>query len=132
MSKVPPLRDGAMARHFNRWGYRGIEEVRPGRFRAKLGGGDHILRSKYFDTPREAAKAYDRMARKIYGARGFYNFPKQPGERKVKPIDEDFCRLGHARKSNTYYRPDNGCAAYCRLCNRLAQIRSAARRKART
>jgi hypothetical protein len=125
--KAVPLRCDAMSTTWNRTGFRGVERFRD-RFRATIGG-DHIWRSQYFSTAVEAAKAYDRMARKIHGARGFYNFPR-PGERKVEPIDEDFCPHGHARKLHTYFRPD-GHVGYCRKCNRLAQERSAARRKAR-
>jgi hypothetical protein len=129
MSKVPPLRCDALSTHHNRWGFRGVEEVKPGRYRAKLGG-DHIWRSRYFSTAREAAEAYDKQARRRYGKLGFYNFPR-PGERRVRPADPDVCCHGHERALHTYYRPD-GCAGYCRKCNKLSQARSKARRKART
>jgi hypothetical protein len=131
MSKAVPLRVDALSTHHNALGFRGIEQVKPGRYRAKLGGGDHPWRSKYFDTPREAARAYDRQARKVYGARGFYNFPRPgSGEKRVRPADPDQCCRGHERESNTYFAPD-GRAGYCRKCNREAQVRSKARRKAR-
>jgi hypothetical protein len=124
MRRIPvPLRVGALSTHHNSTGFRGVEQIR-GRFRAALG--DHAWRSQHFDTAREAAKAYDAMARKVYGARGFYNFPRR-GERKVTPIDEDFCHHGHERRLHTYYAPD-GRASYCRKCNKQAQIHSKARK----
>jgi hypothetical protein len=128
-SKVPPLRCDAMSTTRNRTTYRGVDEVKPGRFRATIGG-DHPWRSQYFDTPREAARAYDRMARKIRGKLGFYNFPR-PGERRVRPADPDRCCHGHSRAQHTYFRPSGG-VGYCRACNKLAQQRAKARRKART
>jgi hypothetical protein len=129
MSKAVPLRVDALSTHHNRWGYRGVEQVR-GKFRAVLG--NKAWRSAYFATAVEAAEAYDREARRRYGARAFFNFP-HPGssERRVEPMDDDVCRQGHERKLHTYYRP-NGRPAYCRACNKLAQARSAARQKART
>ena len=122
-----PLRADALSTHHNRWGYRGVEQIRPGRFRAVLG--NKVWRSPYFSTVKQAARAYDKEARRRYGTRGFYNFPR-PGERQVEPADEDFCHNGHERALHSYIRPD-GRAGYCRLCNKQAQIRSAARRKSR-
>jgi hypothetical protein len=115
-----------MSTHRNKWGYRGVERVR-NKFRATLG--NHAWRSQYFDTVREAAEAYDRAARKVYGELAYLNFPRR-GEQQVEPIDEDFCAHGHARSLHTYYAA-NGRAGYCRKCNKLAQARSKARRKAR-
>jgi hypothetical protein len=126
MSKAEPLRVDALSTHHNKWGYRGVEEIR-GRFRAAIG--DHAWRSRYFDTAREAAEAYDAEARQRYGKLAYLNFPRR-GERQIKRADEDFCRHGHARELHTYYRPDG--RPQCRLCNALAHARSAARRKART
>jgi hypothetical protein len=106
---------------------RADRDVRPGRFRATLG--DHAWRSAYFSTAAAAAAAYDKQARKTYGELAFLNFPRR-GERKVEPMDEDVCRQGHPRALFTYFAPD-GRPGYCRKCNKLAQKRSAARRKAR-
>src|SRR5262245_4608225 len=127
MSKAVPLRCDALSTTWNKLGYRGIERVRD-RFRATIG--DHSWRSPYFDTAREAAEAYDHEARRRYGELACLNFPR-PGERQVEPADEDVCSQGHPRALFTYYRP-NGRPGYCRACNRLAQQRAKARRKART
>jgi hypothetical protein len=79
------------------WGYRGVEQVRPGRFRATIG--NHAWRSRYFSTTREAAEAYDREARRRYGKHGYFNFPKA-NERRVQPMDETVCHEGHARAAH--------------------------------
>src|SRR5262249_31308612 len=126
MNKVPPLRCDALSTHHNRWGYRGVEQVKPGRFRATLG--NHAWRSGYFDTAREAAKAYDKEARRRYGKLGYFNFPRK-GERRVKRADAAVGGHGHSRELHTYIRPDG--RGQCRLCVALAHARSAARRKAR-
>jgi hypothetical protein len=115
-----------MSTHHNRWGYRGVERIR-GKFRAVVG--NHVWRSPYYDTAIEAAVAYDVEARRRYGELGFYNFPKA-NERQVERADDDVCHQGHPRALHTYYRP-NGRPGYCRLCNRLAQVRAKARRKVR-
>jgi hypothetical protein len=126
MTEVPPLRCDALSTHHNRWGYRGVERIR-GKFRAVLG--DKVWRSQYFDTSREAAAAYDTEARRRYGELACLNFPR-PGERRVVVMDDDVCLRGHDRARFTYFKPD-GRPGYCRACNRLAQIRAKARRKAR-
>jgi hypothetical protein len=119
-----------LSTHHNKWGYRGVEQVR-GKFRAVVGkrrGGTDTWRSQYFDTVREAAAAYDAMARWRYGELAYLNFPR-PGEQQVEPADEDFCRHGHERRLHTHYGPDG--KPQCRLCNAISRARSAARRKAR-
>ena len=59
--KVVPPRVDALARHHNQLGYRGIERIR-GKFRAVLG--NKLWRSPYYDSPVEAARAYDAEARR--------------------------------------------------------------------
>jgi hypothetical protein len=129
MSKVPPLRCDALATHHNRWGFRGVEQVKPGRFRAVVGNHANAWRSPYFATPHEAAAAYDREARRRY-ASPYLNFPAA-GEQRCEPGADDVCSQGHSREQFTYSRP-SGKLGYCILCNKQAQKRSAARRKART
>lgn len=129
LADVVPLRCDALSTHRNKWGYRGIEQVR-GKFRAVVGkrkGGNDAWRSAYFGTAAEAAAAYDAEARRRYGELAYLNFPRR-GERQVKPADEDFCRHGHERRLHTHYGPDGRPA--CRLCNALARARSKARRNA--
>jgi len=118
----------AMSAHRNKHGFRGVEERKSGLFRAALGrrpsSGDGE-RSKCFLSAEEAARAYDRLARKHYGERAWLNFPNE-GERHVTAIEDGFCKRGHPRNSdNSYYSPDGRCN--CRPCNALSQ----ARRKAR-
>jgi len=125
MRKVVPPRFDALSTHHNRWGFRGVERIR-NRFRAVLG--NKVWRSSYFETPREAAEAYDAEARRRYGECACLNCPR-PGERGVKPMDADVCLRGHDRARFTYFH--NGRPSYCRLCNKLAQQRAAARRAAR-
>jgi hypothetical protein len=127
MSKVVPPRFDALATHHNRWGYRGVERNR-GKFRAVVG--DRVWHSPCFDTPGKAARAYDRMARKVYGELAYLNFPRR-GERRVRAADPDLCCRGHERALHTYVPPDGG-AGYCRACNKLSQARAKARRKAQT
>jgi len=127
---VVPLRCDAMSTHHNKWGFRGVEQVR-NKFRAVLGkGGPTVWRSPYFDSVAEAARAYDREARRRYGKLAYLNFPRS-GEQRVVRMDDDVCLRGHDRARFTYFTPD-GRASYCRKCNALARARSAARRKAQT
>jgi hypothetical protein len=119
-----PLRADALSTTWNRWKFRGVEKVRD-QFRATLG--NHAWRSPYFDTAAEAAAAYDTMARKVYGERAFLNFAG-PNEQQVMPADDVTCHHGHSRALHTYFRP-NGKPGYCRLCNKLAQMRSKERRR---
>src|SRR5262245_59709449 len=117
MSKVPPLRCDALSTTWNKTGFRGVERVRD-KFRATLG--DHSWRSPYYDSAVEAARAYDRKARQIYGRGfGYFNFPRK-GESKVEPADPDRCRRGHDRSRHTYIRPDG--RGQCRLCVALAPV----------
>lgn len=120
---IVPLRAEALSITWNRTGYRGVDEGRPGRFRAVVGGGK--WRSRYFDTATAAARAYDREARRRYGKLAAFNFPRR-GERKVVLMDTDVCLRGHDRARFTHFTPD-GRAGYCRKCNALSQARSHAR-----
>ena len=59
-SKIVPPRAEALASTWSKSGYHGVDEPRPGRFRAVIG--KHVWRSRYFSTAREAALAYDKEA----------------------------------------------------------------------
>src|SRR5262245_317766 len=111
--------------HRNRLGHRGIEEPRPGRFRAVLGG-KRKWRSEYVNSPLAAARLYDAAARRRYGPSAYLNFAHR-GENQVVAAEEDVCLRGHSR-SHMYHAPD-GRAAYCRACARAAR-RKAQRRSA--
>lgn len=70
---VPPQR---RLRKTNTSGYRGIKQVGK-RWAARLhalGKSDHI---GMFDSPEEAARAYDRAAKVVYGERAILNFPEE-------------------------------------------------------
>jgi hypothetical protein len=101
--------------HRNKHGFRGVEMIRPGRFRAVLGG-KRKLRSKYVNTPLAAARLYDAAARRRYRSNAYLNFARR-GENQVVAAEENVCLRGHSR-SHMYRAPD-GRAAYCRKCNRL-------------
>lgn len=59
-------------------GFKGVI-LQDGRWRARIHTADHKHRSLgCFDTPEQAAKAYDEAARKLHGEFAFLNFP--PGE----------------------------------------------------
>jgi hypothetical protein len=61
----------------NRNGYKGIERIRSGRFRARIGISGRNLHLGCFDTAEEAAKAYDEAARQHFGEFAHSNFPEQ-------------------------------------------------------
>lgn len=56
--------------------YKGVFRVpNSPRWRVVIGGRGNITRSKPFDTPEEAAREYDRLARERYGDFAYLNFP---------------------------------------------------------
>ena len=62
----------------NKCGYKGVHFVvnsgKPG-YQAQIGAGGRLHTIGYFDTPEEAARAYDREARKHFGEFARPNFP---------------------------------------------------------
>ena len=118
-------RHNRLAFHNNKWGFKGVEyRQNKGKFYAVIW---HLWpRRTYlgaFDTPVQAAIAYDEAARRFYGAAAYLNFP-QDGEKMVMaaPRSEgsEMCAAGHdlAEHGYTHERGVN-----CRLCNAEAQKR---------
>lgn len=60
----------------NASGFRGVGRKR-GKWRAYIGTRDGLQHLGHFETPIEAAKAYDTAARRIYGDRACLNFPRR-------------------------------------------------------
>ena len=126
-ARIVPPHDEELSAHRNRFGFRGVSEPKPGRFRAKVGNDQHAERSRYFSNPVEAAKAYDKMARKRYGKRAYLNFPDD-GERHVQAATDGFCKRGHPiNETNSYVAPTG--RHNCQICNALAQARRKARNR---
>lgn len=70
--------------HYNKYRYRGVSlDKRRMKFRARI---DQRWSGR-FDTPEEAARAYDNEARKVYGAEARLNFPAdgEKGSIDMKP-----------------------------------------------
>lgn len=70
------------------WGaveFRGIDEPRPGRFRARImpPDGEKRINLGVYDTPEEAAKVYDAAALEMFGQFAWINF------RNVEAIDPE-------------------------------------------
>ena len=125
---VEERRADALSTHRNKFGYRGVSEDRPGRFRASLGSAKsgNLWRSKYYWSSFEAAVAYDKEARRRYGDHAYLNFPS-PYEYKVQEASEGVCKNGHERSKHTYVAP-NG-KHHCRKCNLQSQHRRQLRKR---
>jgi len=79
---VPPVR---LLRKTNSSGYRGVKKSRK-RWSADIHTGGQYLHLGMFDVPEEAAKAYDKAALEIFGARAILNFPVQRPDRIPEKI----------------------------------------------
>ncbi len=117
--------------HGNKLGYRGIEwhEGR-GRFRAVIWPLPTMRRHLgWYLTAEEAAVAYDRAARAVYGGEAYLNFPRAGEHRAVgSRLREGICPNDHNLAEHGYIRPD-GRGTGCRRCNRLAARRYYWRKK---
>jgi hypothetical protein len=60
-------------------GYRGVERMPGGRYRAVIRIGSVRIRSKHYDTAEEAARFYDREATRLHGEFAMLNFPEKEG-----------------------------------------------------
>lgn len=69
---VPPAR---VLRKTNTSGYRGVQKLDTNRWFAQIHRNRQVIYLGTFDTPEEAARAYDRAAREAYGKRAYLNFP---------------------------------------------------------
>lgn len=76
----------SMQRH-NFWGFKGVSANRK-RWRARIKVNGYVMRLGTFDSPEEAALAYDEAARIHHGEFGRYNFPL-PGERSALVFESD-------------------------------------------
>src|SRR4051794_36627774 len=85
----------ALATTANATGYRGVwVKSRRSTFIAAIGAGRTQRILGTFDSALEAAQAYDRAARALYGPGAFLNFPRE-GEHAVRHADDPTCIRGH-------------------------------------
>ena len=116
----------------NMFSYRGVEwRSDRGKFRARILCPENP-RGKWlgtFDAAEEAALAYDKAARDVYGDEAFLNFP-QDGEKGIllHSRSDGKCINGHDLKENGYDRPD-GDGVNCRICNAKASATVYERKK---
>lgn len=133
VSSAPARRFNATRVHGNKHGYRGVEYDRDrNKYRAKIvpDGGRGIWLGRY-DTPEEAAAAYDAAASEIYGDLAFLNFPLTGEKKTIKSqLADGLCANGHKIADHGYVRPD-GRGVTCRRCNAQAQARYYAKKKVR-
>jgi hypothetical protein len=99
----------------SRTGYKGVIYVsKERRFRARIQVGDKRLHSIFYESPIDAARAYDAMARKHFGEFARLNFPDEPNheppprpvrqcarpecgkEYQSDPVDDVYCSRGCA------------------------------------
>ena len=84
--------------HNNKYGYRGVWlDSKRQKYVATICGknkrGRHLGR---FNTPEEAAAAYDEAAKEEYGENAFLNFPLKGEQRTIKSrLKEGFCPKEH-------------------------------------
>ncbi len=116
--------------HNNMFGYRGIEwNQARGKYKARIepANGKRGRWLGSFNTPEEAALAYDEAAREVYGIYAYLNFP-MAGELKAKqsPRRDGFCPKGHDLSIFAY---QHSRGINCRKCNSEASKRSYQKRK---
>jgi hypothetical protein len=63
----------------NKHGYKGVEQQRGGKYRANIYFDGKRLITRGFNTPEEAARAYDKKARELFGEFAWVNFPIKGG-----------------------------------------------------
>jgi hypothetical protein len=115
-----------LATTVNLTGFRGVWG-KSGRatFYAAIGSGRAQRLLGTFGSALEAAQAYDRAARALYGAEARLNFPG-PGEHAVRHADDPTCIRGHALARFGVMTSGRASLA-CRECWRLGRARLRAR-----
>ena len=72
----------------NKSGYKGVcFDKRVSRWRADIGVNGRRIKVGRFDTPEEAARAYDAAAREYFGEFAYLNFPDNPHS-QIQPTDD--------------------------------------------
>lgn len=73
----------------NRSGYKGVSFCQPvKKWRARIKAGDKEVIIGYFNTPLEAAQAYDATAKVMHGAFARLNFPDMAAAEQAAPVQE--------------------------------------------
>lgn len=110
--------------HNNKYGYRGIYfDKNRNKFVAEIYGKNKT--GKYlgrYDTPEEAALAYDEAAIEEYGDNAFFNFPLKEEKKTIKSkLQEGICPKGHGLEENG--KLNSRGELICKKCNNAAANR---------
>lgn len=106
-------------------GYKGVEANKgKTKFRAYIGcrKQDNLIRTGWFEDIKDAAQAYDQLARDRYGVDAFVNFPLN-GEKAVIKKKDGFCSNGHELTDINILPPRDGRGVDCRICKNIKEMK---------